>query len=123
MNSYSPSRLVLQSLRTHVCVGCEIRPSGSEAWGAKVQRPCEDKCTIFANLQSIEQIVGTAGPDDREALHDQFQETICLNCHVCQSKGDLGERHHSCTCPLRLNEEKVVNVIDGILQAASDKDL
>jgi hypothetical protein len=115
-------RTVRQSLRAHICVGCEDRPEGSADWTPKMERPCEHSCTIFANLLRLEQIVDKAEGDAHVNLLGSIRETICLNCHTCESKGKIGQREDQCTCPLNLNHEKVTGLLQTLLLPVSGSD-
>jgi len=122
MSHVSSDRIVKESLRAHICVGCVDRPEGSDLWGPSVERPCESNCTIFANLPRLEQIVDNAEGDARVDLVQKIRGTVCLNCHSCKSPGAIGHREELCTCPLNLNHEKVTGLLQTLLTPVSGSD-
>jgi len=103
-------------------VDCVDRPEGSATWDPKVKRPCEPNCTIFGNLERLEQIVDTAEGDSHVDLVRAIRGTICLNCHTCKSAGRIGEREDQCTCPLNVNHEKVTGLLQTVLMPVSGSD-
>ncbi|CAN5520040.1 hypothetical protein BH10PLA1_BH10PLA1_07590 [soil metagenome] len=122
MCTLTSNQTIRQSLRAHVCVACDDRPEGSATWRSNIQRPCEDQCTIFGNLHRLEQLVSNAEGDPHVDLHQEVREAICLNCHSCKSEGRLGERDANCTCPLKMNQDKVTGLLQTLLMPVSGSD-
>jgi len=122
MRTVENTLMIRQSLRGNVCVICNDRPEGSAAWGRKIHRTCEETCTIFQNLERLEQLVLEAEGDPQVDLPWGIRKAICLNCHTCKSPGLLGEQDALCTCPLKVNQDKVTGLLQTLLMPVSGSD-
>ena len=107
---------IRRALRSEVCVTCEKRPAGSEAWKSSIGRACEFECTIFNNVQTLSQIVELAEGDISSDLVAATRDKVCANCHACTQP--LQKRFHACSCPLKDNHEKVTGLIEAIVMPA-----
>ena len=107
---------IRRALRSDICVTCEKRPVGSEAWTSSIDRPCEVECTIFNNVQKLSQIVELAEGDASSDLVAATRNHVCANCHACTQP--LQQRFYACSCPLKVNHDKVTGLIEAIVMPA-----